>query len=84
MSKKNEANVQVIENAALEDVRAGDHITWVHAEEAYGVTIRHHREGVARYLDGFGDWRTEGGEWLTDGKGEHVSITIRRPIIKEG
>ena len=80
MSKK---NVQVIENASLDDVRPGDHITWDDVEEEHGITCTLRREGIAHHRDLDGDWWTEDGMWVTSGEGEGIALTIRRPTTKE-
>lgn len=80
MSKK---NVQVIKNARLYDVRPGDYIIWEYTREVDGVTITVHREGVAGARYGNADWYTKDGMWITEGEGEGITITIRRPINKE-
>lgn len=76
-------DAQAITNASLDDVSIGDLITWTHAEEIDGVTIRHHREGFACYRDSDGDWRTVDGMWLTDGEGGGVALSIRRAAQPE-
>ena len=76
MSNKNEANVQIIENATRDDIRPGDHVTWEWTREAGGVTITERREGIAHHRDSFGDWWPEKGWWITNGEG--VTLTIRR------
>ena len=80
MSKK---NVQVIENARLDDVQPGDHLTWEHTREVDGVTITVRREGVAGARYGNVDWYTKDGMWITDSR-QGDALTIRRPITKEG
>ena len=81
MSKK---NVKIIENASLDEVRPGDHLTWEHTREVDGVTVTVRREGVAGARYGNADWYTKDGMWITEGEGEGVTLTIRRPITKEG
>ena len=81
MSKK---NVKIIENAALDAGRTGDHIVWEHTEAFHGVTRTVRLEGIAHHRDQEGDWCTEEGRWLTNGEDEGTTITIRRPITKEG
>ena len=51
MDKKNDQNVQIIENARLKDVRPGDHITWECAREWRGATTYERREGIAAEID---------------------------------
>ena len=81
MSKKNETNVQVIENATRADVRPGDHITWEQTEVRYGATRFTRREGIAHHRSSpVGDWVTDENGWLTDGEGMGITITIRRPV----
>ena len=78
-----EKNVQVIENARLDDVQSGDHLTWEHTREVDGVTITVRREGVAGARYGNVDWYTKDGMWITDSR-QGDALTIRRPITKEG
>lgn len=80
MSEPNDANVQVIENAARDDVRPGDHIVWERIQRPGGVTITTRLEGIAHHRDSSGDWHAENGIWLTDVESEDVTITIRRTI----
>ena len=77
-----EKNVQIIENARLDDVRPGDHLTWEYAREVDGVTITVRREGVAAGRYGNADWYTKAGMWITE-VGFAGSLTIRRPLTKE-
>ena len=77
-----EKNVQIIENARLDDVRPGDHLTWEYAREVGGVTIAVRREGVAAGRYGNADWYTKDGMWITE-VGFAGNLTIRRPITKE-
>ena len=78
----NDPNVKIIENATRDDVRPGDHIIWKWVQEIDGVTIKSSHEGIAHHQEGDGNWWTEGGMWLTSvGAG---TLTIRRPITKEG
>ena len=74
----NESNMQIIENATRDDVRAGDHVLRETAMTEYGVTRTVRREGIAHRRDSNGDWRTIKGGWLTDGEGEGDTLTIRR------
>lgn len=83
MSKKNEANVQVIENASPEDVRPGDYIAWETRHTGSGSTLTMRREGVARHRGAGGEWRTEDGGLLTEEEYENTALTIRRPITEE-
>ena len=78
-----ERNVEIIENAWLDDVRPGDHLTWDESRTLDGVTITNRREGIAGRRYGDDDWYTEEGMWITDGEFEGVTLTIRRPITKE-
>ena len=78
MDKKNDQNVQIIENARLKDVRPGDHVIWEESDTERGVTSIIHREGVAHDRDSQGDWCTEEGLYITAGEGEDVTLTIRR------
>ena len=78
-----EKNVQVIENARLDDVHPGDHITWECAREWRGATTYERREGIAARQTTFGDWRAERGADLTCGEGAKTSLTIIRQADKE-
>ena len=79
-----EKNVQIIENASLDDVVPGDHITWERVRGRMGaVTMLERREGIAHHRDKDGDWYTENDVWLAGLGGADVTITIRRPIDKE-
>lgn len=80
MNEKNDPNVQVIENARLDDVRPGDHITWEDPWERHGVTRTVRREGIAAHQSPTGDWYTADGMNITSGEGEGITITIRRPV----
>ena len=80
MSTPTDPNVQTIENAALDDVRPGDHVVWEESDTERGVTSIIHREGVAHDRDSQGDWCTEEGLYITAGEGEDVTLTIRRPV----
>ena len=79
----NDQNMQIIENATLDDVRPGDHLVWEYAREVDGVTITVRREGVAGARYGNVDWYTKDGMWITDSR-QGDTLTIRRPITKEG
>ena len=79
----NDQNMQIIENATLDDVRPGDHLVWEYAREVDGVTITVRREGVAGARYGNADWYTKDGMWITDSR-QGDTLTIRRPITKEG
>ena len=77
-------NVKIIESATRDDVLQGDHVSWAHTEKVHDVTITvRRREGVAVYRDAEGNWWTERGLWITDGEGEGITLTIRRPIVSE-
>ena len=76
MDEKIETAVQVIENATRDDVRPGDHITWMCVEEIDSVTTKHHREGIAHHRDRDGDWRAKDEACITIGEG--TTLTIRR------
>ena len=79
-----EKNVQIIENASLDDVRPGDHIIWERVRGRMGaVTMLERREGIANHRDKDGDWYTENDVWLAGLEDAVVTITIRRPINKE-
>ena len=79
-----EKNVQIIENASLDDVVPGDHIIWERVRGRMGaVTMLERREGIANHRDKDGDWYTENDVWLAGLEDAVVTITIRRPINKE-
>ena len=78
-----EKNVQVIEKARLDDVLPGDHITWECSREWRGADTYERREGIAACRYGNADWYTKDGMWITDSR-QGDTITIRRPITKEG
>ena len=74
--------VKIIENASLDDVCPGDHITWEVTETIRGLTNTARREGIAHHRDAFNNWRTKDGDCITlsEGESEGVTITIHRPI----
>ena len=78
----NDQNMQIIENATLDDVRPGDHLVWEYTREVDGVTITARREGVAGARYGNADWYTKDGMWITEAN-LAGALTIRRPITKE-
>ena len=78
----NDQNMQIIENATLDAGRSGDHIVWEHTETFHGVTRTVRREGIAHHRDQEGDWCTEEGRWITNGEGEDIILTIRRPVAE--
>lgn len=81
----NDQNMQIIENATRDDVRPGDHIVWEHTETFRGVTRTVRREGIAHHREQLlDDWVTGDDGLITDGEGEDITLTIRRPITKEG
>ncbi len=85
MTTHTDPNVQIIENARPEDVRPGDHIVWEHTETFRGVTRTVRREGIAHHREQLlDDWVTGDDGLITDGEGEDITLTIRRPITKEG
>ena len=84
MSKKNEANVEVIENASPDGIQAGDHVVSEGTRTWCGVTINVRREGTAHHRDAHGNWQTADGAYLTDGGSDEATITIRRPLTEEG
>ena len=71
---------KIIENATRDDVRPGDHLTWERVVTTAGVTYTTRREGIAHRRDASGNWSTEDGQRITAGKGEHATLTIRRPV----
>ena len=73
-------NIHIIENATLDDVLPGDHITWEVTETIRGLTSASRREGIAHHRDVSGDWCTEEDRWITDGEGEGITLTIRRAV----
>ena len=78
MSEPTTPTVQIIENATRDDVRPGDHITWMCVEEIDSVTAKHHREGIAHHRDRDGDWRAKDEACITIGEG--TTLTIRRAV----
>ena len=76
----NDQNMQIIENATLDDVRPGDHLVWEYAREVDGVTITVRREGVAGARYGNADWYTKDGMWITDSR-QGDTLTIRLSLI---
>lgn len=80
MNTDTDTRVKTIENATLDDIRPGDHITWSEMWESRGVTTTKKREGIAHRRDADGDWCTEEGAWITDLSGDAVTITIRRTV----
>lgn len=69
-----------IENANLDDVIPGDHLTWTSTTGAGGMTLTVRREGIAHhYSDGDGVWCTKDGVWIAGRVSEGVTLTIRRP-----
>ena len=77
-----EKNVQIIENASLDDVVPGDHLVWEYTREVDGVTITARREGIAACRYGNVDWYTKDGMWITDSR-QGDALTIRRPVPVE-
>ena len=81
MNEKNDQNAQIIENARMDDVRPGDHITWERVRSRMGAaTMLERREGIADHRDKDGDWYTEDDVWLAGLEDAAVTITIRRPV----
>lgn len=80
MDELNTPNVKIIENAALDDVRPGDHLTWERVTTIDGVTITTRYEGIAHHRDEDGDWWTGEGMYITQGEGEGITLTIRRTV----
>ena len=77
-----EKNVQIIDNAQLDDVHPGDYIIWEYTREVDGVIITVRREGVAGARYGNADWYTKDWMWITESN-HRGTLTIRRPITKE-
>ena len=78
-----EKNVKIIENARLDDVQPGDHLTldW---PVVYGdIIIAERREGIAQHRGENGNWYTEDRWLLAYGDHDGITLTIRRPINKE-
>ena len=73
-------NIQIIENATLDDIQAGDHVIHLEVLNYSGITVTGRREGIAHHLDKDGDWCTEEGEWIICETDEDDVITIRRAI----
>ena len=84
MNEQNDPNVQILENATPFEVDPGDYIIWEGKRDVNGVTVYERREGVAAYHDAFGDWKNENGAWITEGYWNGTTLTIRRPLTKEG
>ena len=82
MNENTKTDVQTIENASLDDVRPGDHLTWEYTREVDGVTITVRREGVAGARYGNADWYTKDGMWITEAN-LAGALTIRRTIPVE-
>ena len=80
MSTQPNMTEKIIENATRDDVRPGDHLTWERVVTIAGVTYTTRREGIAHRRDASGNWSTEDGQRITAGKGEHATLTIRRPV----
>ena len=72
-------NMQVIENAARDEIIPGDHVVWERSVASGDVTTTLRRGGIAHHRDHYGDWCTKGGMWLTDLASEDSTITIHRP-----
>ena len=80
MREPSDSNVKTIENATLDDVQPGDHITWKEARVYHGVTAFERHAGIAHHRDWTGDWCTEEGAWITCGGGKGATLTIRRAV----
>ena len=78
MSTPTEPNVQIITNAALDDVRPGDHLTWDLTWTHRYVTLTNRREGIAFHRDEFGDWWAKDGGCITVDGQAGATLTIRR------
>ena len=80
MSTNTNTRVQTIENAHPDDIRPGDHITWVYVSKIGSVTFKSYHEGVAHHRDEWGSWCTEDGVWIagSEDEDEGTTITIRR------
>lgn len=74
MDELNTPNVKIIENAALDDVRPGDHLTWERVTTIDGVTITTRYEGIAHHRDEDGDW------WTTSFR-KNAKYYVSKPII---
>lgn len=72
--------METIENARLDDVRTGDHLTWTRVQKRGDMIITTHREGVAHHRDASGVWRTQAGAAIAAGEGAGVTLTIRRTV----
>lgn len=87
MNTHTDTNVQIIENATLDDVRPGDHITGTRRTWGMcGVTYFERCEGVAHHRHSDGRWETAQNGWLPNPEGNDVdvTITIRRTILNGG
>ena len=80
MNKHIDPNVQIIENATHDHIQPGDHVVFLHTWERGCLTVIERCGGIAHHRDINGDWRTERGARITNGEGEGVTLTIRRPI----
>ena len=80
MDEKNETAVKVIENASLEDVLPGDHLTWEWVMVHGGLTMTNRREGIASYRNVSGDWWTAEDMSITEGNEDDITLTIRRTV----
>ena len=80
MSTPTEPRVQTIENAALDDVRPGDHLTWDLTWTHREVTLTNRREGIACHRDEFGDWWAKDGGCITVDGQAGATLTIRRAV----
>ena len=84
MNENTDPDVQVIEDASLDDVCPGDHLTWDLTWTHRGVTLTNRRGGIACRRDEFGDWWAKDGGCITVDGQAGATLTIRRPALKGG
>lgn len=71
-------NVEIIDNATLDEIIPGDTVIWKSTVNDFGVQTIYSREGTAHHQSKSGEWYTSNGGWITDGAGFSISITIKR------
>lgn len=75
-----DSDIQVIENASIDDIQAGDRVIHIQTMNYRGIINIGRREGIAHHLDERGIWCNEEGEWIICETEEDDTITIRRTI----
>lgn len=83
MNEQSNPTVKIIENASLDDVRPGDHITWDLTWTHRDVTLTNRREGIACHRDEFGDWWGKDGGCITVDGQAGATLTIRRTVASK-